>query len=82
MIHWPAMDATMGLAFAATGIFYPMSGTLLGWLGVALTGSDTASNVLFGGLQRVTSEQLRISPVLMAFVRVCSRRRCVIQPTG
>ena len=48
----------MGLAFAATGIFYPMSGTLLGWLGVALTGSDTASNVLFGGQQRVTSEQL------------------------
>lgn len=72
----------MGLAFAAAGIFYPMFGTLLGWLGVALTGSDTASNVLFGGLQRATSEQLGISPVLMAFVRVCSRRRCVIQPTG
>jgi lactate permease len=56
----------MGLAFAATGIFYPVFGTLLGWLGVALTGSDTASNVLFGGLQRVTSEQLGLNPVLMA----------------
>ena len=43
-----------------------MFGTLLGWLGVALTGSDTASNVLFGGLQRVTAEQLGLSPVLMA----------------
>jgi lactate permease len=43
-----------------------MFGTLLGWLGVALTGSDTASNVLFGGLQRVTSEQLGLNPVLMA----------------
>ncbi|TVT83454.1 L-lactate permease [Pseudomonas sp. H3(2019)] len=64
--RYSGLDATMGLAFAATGIFYPMFGTLLGWLGVALTGSDTASNVLFGGLQRVTSEQLGISPILMA----------------
>ncbi len=66
LTRYSGLDATMGLAFAATGIFYPMFGTLLGWLGVALTGSDTASNVLFGGLQRVTSEQLGISPVLMA----------------
>jgi len=60
------VDATLGLAFAATGILYPFFGTLLGWLGVALTGSDTASNILFGNLQRITSEQLGLSPVLMA----------------
>ena len=60
------VDATLGLAFAATGVFYPFFGTLLGWLGVALTGSDTASNVLFGNLQRITSEQLGLSPILMA----------------
>jgi lactate permease len=62
LTRYSGLDATMGLAFAATGIFYPMFGTLLGWLGVALTGSDTASNVLFGGLQRVTSEQLGTEP--------------------
>src|SRR5689334_16345902 len=60
------VDATLGLAFAATGVLYPFFGTLLGWLGVALTGSDTASNILFGNLQRITSEQLGISPILMA----------------
>jgi len=60
------IDATLGLAFAGTGILYPFFGTLLGWLGVALTGSDTASNVLFGNLQRITSEQLGLSPILMA----------------
>jgi len=60
------IDATLGLAFAGTGVLYPFFGTLLGWLGVALTGSDTASNVLFGNLQRITSEQLGLSPVLMA----------------
>jgi lactate permease len=61
-----AVDSTLGLAFANTGIFYPFFGTLLGWLGVALTGSDTASNVLFGGLQKTSAEQLGLSPVLMA----------------
>ncbi|MBH3409230.1 L-lactate permease [Pseudomonas putida] len=66
LTRYSGLDATMGLAFAATGIFYPMFGTLLGWLGVALTGSDTASNVLVGGLQRGTAEQLGLSPVLMA----------------
>jgi len=60
------IDATLGLAFALTGVLYPFFGTLLGWLGVALTGSDTASNVLFGNLQKITSEQLGLSPVLMA----------------
>jgi lactate permease len=59
------VDATLGLAFAATGVLYPFFGTLLGWLGVALTGSDTASNVLFGNLQKITSEQLNLSPILM-----------------
>jgi lactate permease len=60
------IDATLGLAFAATGVLYPFFGTLLGWLGVALTGSDTASNILFGNLQRITSEQLGLPSVLMA----------------
>ncbi len=59
-------DATLGLAFAQTGWVYPFFGAMLGWLGVALTGSDTASNVLFGGLQKITAEQLGLSPVLMA----------------
>jgi lactate permease len=59
-------DATLGLALARTGILYPFFGTLLGWLGVALTGSDTASNVLFGSLQRITAEQAHLSPILMA----------------
>jgi len=59
-------DATLGLALAKTGALYPFFGTLLGWLGVALTGSDTASNVLFGSLQRITAEQTGIPPVLMA----------------
>jgi lactate permease len=58
-------DATLGLALAQTGSLYPFFGTLLGWLGVALTGSDTASNVLFGSLQKITAEQTGISPVLM-----------------
>jgi lactate permease len=59
-------DATLGLALAKTGVLYPFFGTLLGWLGVALTGSDTASNVLFGSLQKITAEQTGISPTLMA----------------
>ncbi|KAA0969700.1 L-lactate permease [Aureimonas fodinaquatilis] len=66
LTRYSGLDATMGLAFAHTGVFYPLFGTLLGWLGVALTGSDTASNVLFGGLQRITAEQLNLNPVLMA----------------
>jgi len=66
LTRYAGVDATLGLAFAATGVFYPFFGTMLGWLGVALTGSDTASNVLFGGLQRITAERLDISPILMA----------------
>ena len=64
--RYSGTDATMGLAFAHTGWFYPLFGTLLGWLGVAVTGSDTASNVLFGGLQKITAQQLGLNPVLMA----------------
>jgi lactate permease len=63
--RYSGTDATMGLAFAHSGVLYPFFGTLLGWLGVALTGSDTSSNVLFGGLQKITSEQLGLNPVLM-----------------
>jgi lactate permease len=66
LTRYSGIDATLGLAFAGTGVLYPFFGTLLGWLGVALTGSDTASNVLFGGLQKITSQQLGISPVLMS----------------
>jgi lactate permease len=58
-------DATLGLAFTRTGWFYPFFAPLLGWLGVALTGSDTSSNALFGSLQRITAEQLQLPPVLI-----------------
>jgi lactate permease len=58
-------DATMGLAFTKTGWLYPFFAPLLGWLGVALTGSDTSSNALFGSLQRITAEQLGLNPVLI-----------------
>lgn len=58
-------DATLGLAFTHTGWFYPFFAPLLGWLGVALTGSDTSSNALFGSLQRITAEQLGLNPVLI-----------------
>jgi len=66
LTRYSGLDASMGLAFAQTGVLYPLFGTLLGWLGVALTGSDTASNVLFGGLQKITAQQIGLSPVLMA----------------
>ncbi len=59
------LDATLGLAFARTGVFYPLFGTLIGWLGTASTGSDTSSNVLFGSLQKLTAQQLGISPFMM-----------------
>lgn len=63
---YSGMDAVLGLAFTRTGpMLYPIFGTLLGWLGVALTGSDTSSNVLFGNLQRITATRLGLSPVLM-----------------
>lgn len=63
---YSGMDAVLGLAFTRTGpLLYPIFGTLLGWLGVALTGSDTSSNVLFGNLQRITATKLGLNPVLM-----------------
>jgi lactate permease len=64
--RYSGLDATLGLAFATTGPLYPIFGTMLGWLGVALTGSDTSSNVLFGSLQTITAGQLGLSPTLMA----------------
>lgn len=63
--RYSGTDATLGLALAKTGVLYPFFGTLLGWLGVALTGSDTASNVLFGSLQKITAQQIGVSPILM-----------------
>jgi lactate permease len=60
------LDATLGLAFARTGALYPFFGTLIGWIGTASSGSDTASNVLFGSLQQMTARQIGVAPVLMA----------------
>jgi lactate permease len=64
--RYSASDSTMGLAFASTGMFFPFFSPLLGWLGVALTGSDTSSNVLFGNLQQVSAQQIGMSPILAA----------------
>jgi lactate permease len=65
LTRYSGMDAVLGIAFTRTGWFFPFFGTFLGWLGVALTGSDTSSNALFGSLQRITSQQLNIDPILM-----------------
>jgi lactate permease len=65
LTRYSGLDAVLGLAFTRTGWLYPFFGTFLGWLGVALTGSDTSSNALFGSLQRITAQQLGIDPVLM-----------------
>jgi len=65
LTRYSGSDTTLGLAFANTGMLYPFFGTLMGWLGVAMTGSDTASNVLFGGMQKVAAQQLGLSPNLM-----------------
>jgi lactate permease len=64
--RYSGSDTTMGLALASTGILFPFFSPLLGWLGVALTGSNTSSNVLFGNLQKVTAQQLDLSPILTA----------------
>jgi lactate permease len=64
--RYSGMDTVMGLSLTRTGVLYPFFGTMLGWLGVALTGTDAGSNALFGNLQKVTAEQLSLSPVLMA----------------
>jgi lactate permease len=62
--RYSGTDTTLGLAMASTGWLFPFFSPLIGWLGVALTGSDTSSNVLFGNLQKVTAEQLGFSPIL------------------
>jgi lactate permease len=66
VMRYCGLDATLGLAFARTGALYPFFGTLIGWVGTATTGSDTASNVVFGSLQQVTARQIGVSPMLMA----------------
>ena len=63
--QYSGTDVTLGLAFTRTGVFYPFFAAMLGWLGVALTGSDTSSNALFGNLQRITAERLGLNPVLI-----------------
>jgi lactate permease len=64
--RYSGADATLGLAFAQAGLLYPFFGTLLGWVGTALTGTDAASNVLFGSLQKISAQQLGLDPILMA----------------
>jgi lactate permease len=71
LTRYSGLDATLGLAFARTGHLYPFFGTMLGWMGVAVTGSDTSSNVLFGSLQKITAQQIGVSPVLMASANSC-----------
>jgi lactate permease len=63
--RYSGMDTILGLSLTGTGWLFPFFGTLLGWLGVALTGTDAGSNALFGNLQKVTAEQLGLSPILM-----------------
>jgi lactate permease len=64
--RYSGMDATLGLAFAETGSLYPLFGTMIGWIGCALTGTDAASNALFGSQQVITANKLHLSPTLMA----------------
>jgi lactate permease len=64
--RYSGMDTVLGLSLTHTGLAYPFFGTMLGWLGVALTGTDAGSNALFGNLQKVTAERLGLSPILMA----------------
>ena len=66
LMNYSGATATLGLAFAATGVLFPFFSSLLGWLGVFLTGSDTSANALFGNLQVVTAGRLGLDPVLMA----------------
>jgi len=69
--RYSGADGTLGLAFSHTGPFYPFFGTLLGWIGAAITGSDTSANVLFGSLQKITAQQIGISAVLMCAANTC-----------
>ena len=65
LTRYSGTDAVLGLAFTGAGFMYPFFAAYLGWLGVFLTGSDTASNALFGSLQRITAEQLNLNPILI-----------------
>jgi lactate permease len=65
LTRYSGTDAVLGLAFTGAGVFYPFFAAYLGWLGVFLTGSDTASNALFGSLQRITAQQLNLNEVLI-----------------
>jgi lactate permease len=65
IIRYCGMDATMGMAMAHTGVLFPFFGTMIGWLGVALSGTDAGSNALFGSLQALTARKLGLSPILM-----------------
>jgi lactate permease len=69
--RYSGTDGTLGLALAHSGSFYPFFGTLLGWIGAAITGSDTSTNVLFGSLQKITAQQIGISAVLMCAANTC-----------
>ena len=71
LTRYSGADGTLGLALAHTGSFYPFFGTLLGWIGAAITGSDTSTNVLFGSLQKITAQQIGVSPVLMCSANTC-----------
>ncbi len=66
LMNYAGATVTLGLAFAATGVLFPFFSSILGWLGVFLTGSDTSANALFGNLQVVTARHLGLDPVLMA----------------
>jgi lactate permease len=65
LTRYSGTDAVLGLAFTGAGAFYPFFAAYLGWLGVFLTGSDTASNALFGSLQRITAQQLHLNEILI-----------------
>jgi lactate permease len=65
LTRYSGTDAVLGIAFTGAGFFYPFFAAYLGWLGVFLTGSDTASNALFGSLQRITAQQLNLNPILI-----------------
>jgi lactate permease len=69
--RYAGMDTVLGLSLTRTGRAYPFFGTLLGWLGVALTGTDAGSNALFGNLQKITAQQLALSPILMCAANSC-----------
>jgi lactate permease len=69
--RYSGTDGTLGLALSHTGRFYPFFGTLLGWIGAAITGSDTSTNVLFGSLQKITAQQIGVSAVLMCAANTC-----------